>query len=296
MKKKTIVIVSLTLVLALLAVAVIATFPTYLFEDTAPSNSIQAGTTEQSPGEQGDDIGILADEVEDGGVQAVLPTVDDEEIGYSEPPVEKLETLATAKNIKVSGSSTAFPKGTKVKIKKLGTFDKTFYRSRHYLKKIADEFIAYNLTAKKYGKSVSPDEAVKITFTIPKGFDSKNVAVYYLLDKGVQELDCEISKDGKTATVKVNQLGVYILVEKKTQNDEDGNNSSTTTESDKTESNSSEVTSSDNDSSDSSSTSSDSSSSEDTSSDDTSSDSTSSDTPSSTDPNKETMDGWTPWR
>ncbi|MBE6787815.1 MAG: hypothetical protein E7537_05650 [Ruminococcaceae bacterium] len=295
MNKKTIVIVSLTLVLALLAVAVIATFPTYLFEDTEPngSSSIQAGTVEPNNGGQGDDVGILPDDEDNGGAQAVLPSEDpdEDEPSSSENSVEKLETLAKAKNVKVLGEYGSFEEGTKVKINKLGALNKAYYRSRHYLKGIADDFAAYNLSAKKDGKSVAPRSTLKITFTIPKDFDSKNVAVYCLLDKGVQEIDCTISKDGKTATVKVNQLGVYILVEKKTQNDEDDNTSSTTTESEKTESSSSNpTTSSDTDSSDSSNTSSD------NSSGDTSSDNTSSGEDTNSDPNKESMDGWTPWR
>lgn len=297
MKKKTIVTISLTLVLALLAVAVIATFPTYLFEDTEPSDSaVQSGTVEQSEGGQGDDVGILAgDEDDNNGAEAVLPTADDKELGYSEEPESKLETVAKAKNVKVIAEAGAFDKGTKVKIKKLGALDKAYYRSRHYLRGVADKFVAYNLSAKKDGKSVSPDGTVKITFTIPQGYNTENIAVYYLVSKGVQELDFTLSKDGKTATVKVSQLGVYILAEKNAKQEQDnGSSSDTTTSSDKTDTSSNENTSSeptsseDNNSSDVSS--------DETSSDDTSSDNTSSDNTSSVDPDKESMNGWTPWQ
>ncbi len=330
MKKKTIVIVSLTLVLAILAVAVIATFPTYLFEDTPTNDSsvIQSGNIIESGGEstEGDDIGILSDEDGTGGVEAVLPTLDDEELGYSEPAIEELNAIAEAKGAKVYAETGAFPEGTKVKFKKLGIFDKAYYRSRHYLKGIASEFTAYKFSAKKDGVAVFPDGTVKISFDIPEDYDNTNIAVYYLLERGIQEIDCEVSEDGKTVTVKISQTGVYILAEKDTESVEENNVSS---DSDKTESGtSSDASSSADSSSNASSNSSDQSSSntssvssdnssengssnsgndpeDETLSDGTESDNngsdptddetTSSDNTSSADPNKETMDGWTPW-
>ncbi len=288
MKKRTIAIVSITLVLALLAVAVIATFPTYLFEDKPEDNTsapIQSGSIVEGEGEQGVDVGVMGGE---GGAQAVLPTIDDEELGYSETPDSELSVIAEADNAKVLAETGAFDNKTKVKIKKLGVLDRDYYRARHYLDGIANKFTAFELTAKKDGDTVLPNGLVKLSFTIPKDYDSSKVAVYYLLsDGGVEEVTSKISEDGETVSVKVSQVGVYILVEKDPEAENDassGDTSSdnTSTESDKTDSNVSSNTPEDTSSDTSSDVSSD-------SSNDSSSDT------SSEDENKDTMDGWTPW-
>lgn len=289
MKKRTIAIVSITLVLAFLAVAVIATFPTYLFEDKPQDNTsapVQSDSIVEGEGEPGVDIGVMGGG--EGGAQAVLPTINDEELGYSETPESELSVIAEANNTKVLAETGAFDSETKVRIKKLGILDKDYYRARHYLDGIANKFTAFELIAKKDGETVLPNALVKLSFTIPEDYDSSKVAVYYLLsDGGVEEVTSEISKDSKTLSVKISQVGVYILVEKepKTENDTSSGDTSSdniSTESDKTDSNVSSSTPEDTSS--------------DTSSDvfsDSSSDS-SSDT-SSEDENKDTMDGWTPW-
>ncbi len=323
MNKKTIVIVSLTLVLALLAVAVIATFPTYLFEDSVPmdnSSSIQSGNIAENESIQGDDVGNLAGDDDANGAEGVLPmpddskneessTSNDNQDASSNTITQNLELLAETNSVKVMAEYGAYPDGTKFKVKKLGAFDKTFYRARHYLRSVSKKFTAYNFSATNNGESVYPIANVKLTFEIPESYNSKNIAVYYLTDKNVLELDCNISKDGKTATVRITQSGVYILAEKNvSENLPEDTNSDNTSSNTNTEATSSDDTttsntsSEDNVSSDASSENSSADSSSDTSSDlDTSSnvssnEDTSSDSTSSDDPNKETMDGWTPWQ
>ncbi len=288
MKKRTVVIVAITLVLALLVVAVITTFPTYLFEDkpnhSSTSTPIQSDSIVEGEGVQGDDIGVMGG---DNGVEAVLPTIDDTELGYSETPESELSVIAEAANAKVLAETGAFDSDTKVKIKKLGVLDRAYYRARHYLDGIANKFTAFELSAKKDGDTVLPNGLVKLSFTIPEDYSKENVAVYYLLsDGGVSEVSSKISEDSKTVSVKISQMGVYILVEKdlKTENGTPSDN--TSTESDKTNSNVSSSTPEDTSSTTSSDVSSDNS--------NDSSDNSSSDT-SSEDENKETMDGWTPW-
>lgn len=304
MKKKTVVIVALTLVLAILAVAVIATFPTYLFEDKPDTNNsaIQSGNITESNGksEPGEDVGILGG---NNGAQATLPEINDSELGFSEPDNQELVTLAEAKNAKVLAQSGAFTEDTEVALKKLGIFNKEYYRARHYLRGISESFEAYNLSAVKDGKTVTPIALVRIVFDIPESYDKENVAIYYLLPSGgVEELDSTLAEDGETIWAKVSQTGVYILVEKKADPDADDTSSdNTVTESENSSSDgsSNETPNSSTDSSaDSSQNNSSNSSSEGSSSNDESNNSSednSSDNSSSEDPAQDSMDGWTPW-
>ncbi len=309
MKKKTIAIVSIALVLSLLAVAVIATFPTYLFEDKPTVNTgseIQSGNiTENNGGVQGEDEGILGGK---DGVQAVLPEPDNDKpandktdndkpdndkSGLSDTPNTELSNLAEAKGAKILAQSGAYDDGTEMKLKKLGILNKAYYRARHYLRGIAEDFVAYDFSATIDGKEATPDAIVRIVFDIPENFDKSNVAIYYLFSNYVEELNGTVSEDGKTMWVTISQSGVYILAEKTADAPSDDEPADDT--SSKDENNSSNASS--NASSDSSDVSSDNSSNEDTSSDadnDNSSDS-SSDNNSSEDENVDTMEGWTPW-
>ena len=305
MKKKTLVIVPIALVLSLLAVAVIATFPTYLFEKK-PNNDnasqIQSGniTENNSGGVQGADEGVLGGE--SGGAQAVLPELDNDELGLSETPHTELSNIAEAKGAKVLAQSGAYDEGTKIKLKKLGIFNKAYYLARHYLRGIAENFVAYDFSATIDGKEATPDAIVRIVFDIPENFDKSNVAIYYLLSNHVQELDGTVSEDGKTIWVPVSQSGVYILAEKITDapSDDEPADDTSSKDEDSSSNASSNTSSNSSDSSEenSSDASSDNSSNEDTSSDadsDNSSSDSSSDNSSSEDPNTDTMEGWTPW-
>lgn len=274
MKKKTIAIVSISLVLALLAISVIATFPTYLFEDngTDDTSSIQSGNITESV--QGDDVGHL----EGSGVEGVLPDVEE----TVNPSTTGFEEFASADGATVKGEANAFPKGTEVEIDELGMFDKTYYRARHYVRDFADDYVMFNITAQKDGESIIPEGVVKVVFTIPDDFDADEIEVYYMISNGVQKLNCTVDKTTKTVTVTLTQPGVFILIDKDTTVKEDTSSDVSSTESDTSSDTSSDA------SSNSSDTSSDSSNSSDSSTPD------SSETPSE-DPNKETMDGWSPW-
>ncbi len=270
MKKKTIAIVSISLVLALLAISVIATFPTYLFEDKGidGTSSIQSGNITES--DKGEDVGNLGGE----GAEGVLPEVEDN----SNTSTEGYIDYATTDGATVKGENGAFPKETEVEIDKLGIFDKAYYRARHYVRDFADDYVMYNVTAEKDDESVIPSGIVRIVFDIPEDFDPDEIEAYYMLSNGVQKINCTVDKTARTVTVTLTQPGVFILIDKDTTIKDLDNTSSDTNSTD-------------------SSTPSDTSSDSSNTSSDNSSDSSTPDSsdPSSEDPNKETMDGWTPW-
>ncbi len=289
MKKRTIIIVSISLVLALIAIAVIATFPTYLLEDNTSDivsdPSIQSGNiTEHPDNEDGGVVGGVG-----GGVQAVLPGID---IGVNNSstvtqPNSNLKELAQEGGATLLAENGAFSKDAKSNIKKLGIFNKKYYRARHYIRDFSKNFTVYEVTVEKDGKVQYPVGAAKLVIEIPEKYNLNNVEIYYMLsDGGVQKLNCQIS-DNKTATINFIESGVYILVERKQPEATDSPSSDTSTGEQDNNSSVTSNTSSNTDSSNSSTDSSDVTS----SNPDTSSGSSSTES----DPNKETMDGWTPW-
>lgn len=272
MKKKTVIIVSLVLFLALVAVAVISTFPTYLINDKKESentSAIQSNSVTETVPQQGDDEFTLAGN----GIESVLPDVkEDTDVS------DGLKAVADAENVKIEAENGALDSDVKVKVKKLGIFNKKYYLVRHYLKNIAEKFTAYDVSLLKDGKDITPNGIVKITFDIPDNYSGKELAVYYLLENRLQEIDSTVNSADRTVTATVKGSGVYVLVVKSV-NDVSDTDSDVSSES-------GSQTSSNVESGISSSTESG------TSSDNASSGNNS---VSSEDENKDSMDGWSPW-
>jgi len=276
MNKKIAIIVSSVLVFAILVIAVIISFPNYLFKDDTPSSTTSG--TQSNPDEY--TVGGVGE-----GVQAVLPGFDDfnktdsneSESNSDKIPTLSLKTIAQAKNAAIEAENGAFSDEAKITLKKLGWLDKEYYSSRNYTKEFAKNFVAYKFTATQDGNAVLPIAYVRMAITAPTSYDINNVEVYYLLsDGGVEKLNFSVDKISGTVYVEANVTGTYILIEKKPVKDEE-NSSSKEDVSSNEDASSSEGSSS----------------SEDTSSEDnTSSDSNNSE---SDDSSKDTMDGWTPW-
>lgn len=330
MNKKTVIIVCVSLVLAIISISVIATFPTYLFEDTdkAPAATSEIESSQITEPTQGDDV---ADVGGDNGVEGVIPDVNDSDIDLPETPLTNYEVLTESKGAKLLGEINAFPDGTEFMVDKLGIFDKKYYRARHKVRGFAKKYLIYNITAQKDGKDVTPNGIAKVAIDIPENYNLDQTEVYLVLSNGnIVKLDCTIYKSDRTATVTFTQSGVYMLVERKLTNSnntsaQSQNSSSGTVSSEKTESSNSvssdSSTSSNPISNDDSSTNSDSSNKPDTSETNTSENDTSDtdtsepntsepdtsepdtsepdtsepDTSEETDPNKDSMKGWTPW-
>ena len=145
MKKRTIAIVSITLVLAILAVSVIATFPSYLFEEekdlTVSNPSVQSDKITESV--EGDDVGEVGGS--DNGLEAVLPDVEPPEAEDTATSSKNLETIASDSGAKLVAENAAFPNGTKFEVDKLGLFNKKYYQARNYVRDFASDYIIYEI-------------------------------------------------------------------------------------------------------------------------------------------------------
>ena len=304
MKKRTIAIVSIALVLAILAVGVIATFPSYLFEEEKDSGETKPTVQSEAITEsvEGDDQGNVGGN-DNNGVEGVLPDVVPEDTTTdSQAVINNLDTIASDGGAKLMAETSAFPDGTEFKVNKLGIFNKKYYRARHYVRDFASQYTIYEITAQKDGKDVQPIAAARVVIDIPEDYDIDKVEIYYVLSGGgVQKLNCTIDKDAKTATVSFMQSGIYILIEKDKAADTETSSQATSTESEESSSSDTSSNSSSSDQSTDSSSDADSSQATDSSensdsSENNSSDSSSSDgTSSEDDPYKDSMDGWTPW-
>lgn len=286
MKKRTIAIVSISLVLAILAVAVIATFPTYIFEDEelpALNPDIQSDNVTQ-----GDDVGVVGGE--SGGVEGILPNVSEDDDKAPSTNNTGLKNLASDDGAKLLAENGAFGKDAEYEVDKLGIFDKKYYRARHYVRDFAKNYTMYEITVQRDGKDVQPLAAAKVVIEIPENYNIDDVEVYYMLSNGgVQKLNCAIDKTARTATVSFMQSGVFILIERDKTADDNTSSNNSSTESDNSSSTPTDT------SSDTSSDASGSTDSDVTDSSDTNSDVSSDSSSTESDPNKDTMDGWTPW-
>ncbi len=275
MKKKTIIIVSISLVLSLLAIAVIATFPTYLFEETYVPTEVPTNT---QPPVQGEDVFDIGDGT---GVESVLP-------GIGNESTKNYETLKEEDGAKLIAETGAFVKKTVYSIDKLGAFDKKYYRARHYVRDFADDYIMYDILTQKDGKNILPTGHAKLVINIPEDFNINQIEVYYMISDGVTKLNCTIDKTKRTATIDYTVPGVYILIDKDTEAEvskpESGSSSNKPSTNNSASNSGSSTGSSQGGSSSSGSN-----------SGDTSSNSSTSTPSSSGDPNQETMEGWTPW-
>ena len=305
MTKKTIVIVCISLVLAILAVAVISTFPTYLFETseepTSTNPEIESGNISESTDDTIDIGGS-------NGIQAVIPDVGDDNTTPPLAPSKSYHTLVEDSGAKLLAENGAFEKETVFNVNKLGIFNKTYYRTRHLLRDFADKCAMFEISAKKDGKSVAPIADAKIVIDIPNNYNLDRTEIYFLIsDNHVTKLDCSIDKTDKTAIVSFAQSGVYIIIEKSNSKDALVSSGNTETNSSNVSELNNQTNSNNGSFENSSNTTSDTSSSTDadndhnqsnvTSSTDSSDTNTSDDTdePVESNPDWETMDGWLPW-
>lgn len=290
MKKKTIIIVSISVILALLAISVIATFPTYLIDgsenlgENIILEDIQDNSVTKTDPEQGEDVGQVG-ATPNGGVPSDLPDPDADE--NDKPTANDNQNQAVAEYYTVfenDGVTIRALKGSMegydVTINKLGSTSKTYYRVRRYVKDFSKNWQIFDIQSEKNDKSADPDGTAKAVFEIPKKYDTNKVAVYRVLSDGLMKLNCDINKSDRTVTVNFAKPGIYILVEQKEADKTPSSPTSTPSSSEDTSSTPSSGTNSGTDSS----TDSSSSGSQDTSSN-----------TSTVDPNKDTMAGWTPW-
>ncbi len=264
MKKKTIAIVSLSLILAIIAIVVIAKIPRYNIEQElgeVKNPVIQSGgidieenTRPTGPEVQGEDTFYL-DETGENGIELLPPSLDNNDVPEE---INELQTVAKINSAMLKAELGLFLDTDEVKLKKLGMFSEDYHRADYLMKDYAEKFAAYKYTATRDGKDYNAIGRVKLIINIPKSYDIDKVSVCYLFDDHVQELNCYINKNNRTAIVSATSTGVYMLVEEKPVTDKPSDDN--------------------------------------TSSDDTSSN-TSSDGTSSTVPegDPDSMEGWSPW-
>jgi hypothetical protein len=269
MKKKTIIIVSLALIFAIVAIIAIARVPKQKIKQELSDVKnpviqndkvdIEVNSQPSGPETPGDD-GYYLDETGENGIVLLPPSLDS---NSDLSDINELQTVDKAGSAVLKAELGAFKDGATATLKKLGVFSKEYMRAEVLTKGYANKFTAYKYSATKNGKEYLTAGRVKIVISIPRSYDIDKVSVCYMFDDHLQELNCYINKEKRTLVVNATATGVYLLVEEKPVTNKP---------------------------------------SDDTSSDSSSSDSTSSNTNSSNNSTSsmpegdpETMEGWTPW-
>jgi hypothetical protein len=263
MKKKTIIIVAIALIIAIIAIIAIARIPKQKLKQQlsdvknpviqSGNIDLQENTKPTGPEVQGEDEYDLNDYNDP--VELLPPAIDDGDI-FQE--VNELQTIAKAGSAVLKAELGAFKGNIEVGLKKLGIFNEEYMRAEVLTKGYATKFAAYKYSATKDGKNYITAGRVKLVFSVPKSYDIDKIAVCYLFEDHVQELDCYVNKKDRTVIVSATAPGVYLLVEEKPVTNKPSNN---------------------------------------TSSDSTSSNTNSSNNSTSSMPegDPESMEGWTPW-
>ncbi len=231
MKKKTITIVALALIVAIIAIIAIARIPKQKLKQQlsdVKNPVIQSGNIDleeslkpSGPEVQGEDIYDLNDYNDP--IELLPPAVDEGDI-FDE--VKELQTIAKAGSAVLKAEIGAFKGNIEVDLKKLGIFNEEYMRAEVLTKGYANKFSAYKYSATKNGESYMTAGRVKLVFSVPKSYDMDKVAVCYLFEDHVQELNCYIDKANRTIIVNATAPGVYLLVEEKPVNNKPSDNTS----------------------------------------------------------------------
>lgn len=132
----------------------------------------------------------------------------------------------TENGVKIS--TNAFPKDTVLKVETVKADDKKIDTVKTALP-AALKIDAYEITAESKGVKVQPDGSVKVTFPVPKSYDSAkhDIEVYFVADDGTTEkITAKLEKGGVVAELLHFSTYVVILVEKKTTSSSEDTTSS----------------------------------------------------------------------
>lgn len=138
-----------------------------------------------------------------------------------------------ATGIVITPEEGAFEKGSDIKIQVIEKENEQFETVKSALGDLAEEFVAYDVTAVLNNANIQPGKPVTVTFKIPEGY-GKNVAVFYIRDDGTAEkLESVVSEDGTTVSATLSHFSSYAVVklaEESADHSADTNNSADTTE------------------------------------------------------------------
>ena len=125
--------------------------------------------------------------------------------------------------IEIETNEGVFQAGTEIKVEVIEKEHTEFKKVKTALKKVASEFVAYDVSAIKDNAVVQPNGTVTVSFKVPEGY-GKNVAVFYISDDGISEkLESALSEDGTSISATLSHFSSYAVVKLEgTDTDADG--------------------------------------------------------------------------
>lgn len=141
---------------------------------------------------------------------------------------EKLVSIVENETVTLKAQENVFPENTVVTAEKV-TEGENYTTAANVLKKSANKFEVYDITAKSDNVTVQPNGKVEATFDIPESFDVNSVGVVYISIKGIIEyVPSVVDKENNTVTAQLDHFSLYAVIEY-THDDPDNTQSDATT-------------------------------------------------------------------
>lgn len=126
---------------------------------------------------------------------------------------DKLVPIVENETVTLKAQENVFPESTVVTAEKV-TEGENYTTAANALKKSAQKFEIYNITAKSDNVSVQPNGKVEATFDIPEGFDTDLVSVIYISDSGkIEYIPSVVNKEKNTVTAELSHFSIYAVIE-----------------------------------------------------------------------------------
>ncbi len=101
-------------------------------------------------------------------------------------PSEPIIITDNTKEVQIEAEKTVVPEGTIVIADKITDGDKLDVVTES-LKEVTDKFCAFDISLENNNVKIQPNGKVKVTISIPTGYDKEKVVVYYINDNGAKE-------------------------------------------------------------------------------------------------------------
>lgn len=126
-------------------------------------------------------------------------------------PSEPIIITDNTKEVQIEAEKTVVPEGTIVIADKITDGDKLDVVTES-LKEVTDKFCAFDISLENNNVKIQPNGKVKVTISIPTGYDKNKLVVYYINDNGAKEkLTSTINND--KISFETEHFSTYVIAE-----------------------------------------------------------------------------------
>lgn len=126
-------------------------------------------------------------------------------------PSEPIIITDNTKEVQIEAEKTVVPEGTIVIADKITDGDKLDVVTES-LKEVTDKFCAFDISLENNNVKIQPNGKVKVTISIPTGYNKNKLVVYYINDNGAKEkLTSTINND--KISFETEHFSTYVIAE-----------------------------------------------------------------------------------